>query len=79
MELLDIVLGVSEWTSAAGEYNRHKIGNALLSYVLKQYEAQTLFNPGIQTIQGQKVKLDHAVKVFTEKGKTATYQIEGIT
>ncbi len=77
VELLDIVLGVSEWTSAAGEYNRHKIGNALLSYVLKQYEAQTLFNPGIQTIQGQKVKLDHAVKVFTEKGKTATYQIEG--
>ena len=77
VELLDIVLGVSEWTSAAGEYNRHKIGNALLSYVLKQYEAQTLFNPGIQTIQGQKVKLDHAVKVFTEKGKTAAYQIEG--
>lgn len=77
VELLDIVLGVSEWTSAAGEYNRHKIGNALLSYVLKQYEAQTLFNPGIQTIHGQKVKLDHAVKVFTEKGKAATYQIEG--
>ena len=23
------------------------------------------------------MKLDHAVKVFTEKGKTATYQIEG--
>ena len=49
----------------------------MLSYVLKQYEAQTLFNPGIQTIHGQKVKLDHAVKVFTEKGKAATYQIEG--
>lgn len=60
VELVEVILGVGQFADHHGEYNRHKIGNALLQYIFKNYEHKTVFNPGTQTIDGQKVTVDRA-------------------
>ena len=77
IELVEVILGVGQFADHHGEYNRHKIGNALLQYIFKNFEQKTLFNPGTQTIDGQKVTLQHAVDVFVEKGKESEVTLEG--
>ena len=79
VELVEVILGVGQFADHHGEYNRHKIGNALLQYIFKNFEHKTLFNPGTQTIDGQKVTLEHAVDVFVEKGKEPAVTVEGNT
>ena len=79
VELVEVVLGVGQFANHQGEYNRHKIGNALLQYVFKNFEHKTVFNPGTQTIDGQKVTVEHTVDVFVEKGKEPVYALEGNT
>ena len=79
VELVEVILGVGQFADHHGEYNRHKIVNALLQYVFKNFEHKTLFNPGTQTIDGQKVTLEHAVDVFVEKGKEPAVTVEGNT
>ena len=79
VELVEVILGVGQFEDHHGEYNRHKIGNALLQYIFKNFEHKTLFNPGTQTIDGQKVTLEHAVDVFVEKGKEPAVTVEGNT
>ena len=77
VELVEVVLGVGQFANHHGEYNRHKIGNALLQYVFKNFERKTVFNPGTQTIDGQKVTVKHTVDVYVEKGKEPVYTLEG--
>lgn len=79
VELVEVVLGVGQFANHHGEYNRHKIGNALLQYVFKNFEHKTVFNPGTQTIDGQKVTVEHTVDVYVEKGKEPVYALEGNT
>lgn len=79
VELVEVVLGVGQFANHHGEYNRHKIGNALLQYVFKNFEHKTVFNPGTQTIDGQKVTVEHTVNVYVEKGKEPVYALEGNT
>ena len=79
MELVEVILGVGKFENHHGEYNRHKIGNALLQYVFKNFEHKTVFNPGTQIIDGQKVTVEHAVDVYVEKGKEPVYALEGNT
>ena len=77
VELVEVILGVGQFANHHGEYNRHKIGNALLQYVFKNFEHKTVFNPGTQTIDGQKVTVEHAIDVYVEKGKEPEYTLEG--
>ncbi len=79
VELVEVILGVGQFADHHGEYNRHKIGNALLQYIFKNFEHKTLFNPGTQTIDGQKVTLEHTVDVFVEKGKEPAVTLDGNT
>ena len=79
VELVEVVLGVGQFANHHGEYNRHKIGNALLQYVFKNFEHKTVFNPGTQTIDGQKVTVEHTVDVYVEKGKEPVYALQGNT
>lgn len=79
IELVEVILGVGQFEDHHGEYNRHKIGNALLQYVFKNFEHKTVFNPGTQTIDGQKVTLEHTVDIYVEKGKEPLYTLEGNT
>lgn len=79
VELVEVILGVGQFADHHGEYNRHKIGNALLQYVFKNFEHKTVFNPGTQTINGQKVTVEHTVDVYVEKGKEPVYALEGNT
>ena len=79
IELVEVILGVGKFEDHHGEYNRHKIGNAILQYVFKNFEHKTVFNPGTQTIDGQKVTLEHTVDIYVEKGKEPLYTLEGNT
>ena len=50
-----------------------------MQYIFKNYEHKTVFNPGTQTIDGQKVTVEHTVDVYVEKGKEPEYTLEGNT
>ena len=50
-----------------------------MQYVFKNFERKTVFNPGTQTIDGQKVTVKHTVDVYVEKGKEPVYALEGNT
>lgn len=76
VELVEVVLGVGNWPNTQGDYNRHKFGNAILKYVLDNFEQKTIFNTGVQTIKGEKVKVDRPITLFVEKGKSPEYSLE---
>lgn len=76
VELVEVVLGVGTWPNTQGDFNRHKFGNAILKYVLNNFEQKTVFNTGVQTIKGEKVKVDRPITLFVEKGKAPEYSLE---
>ena len=59
------------------ELNRHKFGNAILKYVLKTFEQKTVYNAGVQTIQGKKIKINEPINIFVEKGKEPQTSLSG--
>lgn len=77
IELVEVVLAVGSWPSAQGEFNRHKFGNAILKYVLKTFEQKTVYNAGVQTIQGKKIKINEPINIFVEKGKEPQTSLSG--
>ena len=50
-----------------------------MQYIFKNFEHKTLFNPGTQSIDGQKVTVEHTINVYVEKGKEPVYALEGNT
>ena len=75
VELVEVVLGVGKWPNSQSEFNRHKYGNAILKYVLRNFEQKILFNAGVQTIQGKKVKVNEPITLFVEKGKEPEFRL----
>lgn len=75
VELVEVVLGVGKWPNSQSEFNRHKYGNAILKYVLRNFEQKILFNAGVQTIQGKKVKINEPITLFVEKGKEPEFRL----
>lgn len=55
--LIEVVLGVGDWSDQDGEYYRHPFGNALLKKVFDEYEHRLLLAKGTHKIEGKSIQL----------------------
>lgn len=75
-QLIEVILGVGDWTDQNGEYERHKFGNALFTYSFANYEYKKLFNKGTLTLNQKDIELEQDVYGFVSKSAPPTFQIE---
>lgn len=55
--LIEVILGVGDWSDQDGEYYRHPFGNALLKKVFDEYEHRLLLAKGTHKIEGKSIQL----------------------
>ena len=75
MKLVEVVLGVGDWSNQDGEMIRHTFGNAILNYVLEHFSYQTLLPAGEHNFDGHKITTNQSLQMIAEKGKTPEWQV----
>lgn len=55
--LIEVILGVGDWSDQDGEYYRHTFGNAILEKVFNEYEYQRILPKGRHSINGKEIQL----------------------
>lgn len=65
--LIEVVLGVGDWSDQEGEYERHLAGNAILEHAFSTYEYKKLLSKGSNKINGKKLILDQDFYGFAKK------------
>ena len=75
MKLVEVVLGVGDWSNQDGEFIRHTFGNAILNYVLEHFSYQTILPAGEHNFDGHKITTNQSLQMIAEKGKTPEWQV----
>lgn len=75
MKLVEVVLGVGDWSNQDGEFIRHTFGNAILNYVLEHFSYQTILPAGDHDFDGHKITTNQDLKMILEKGKVPEWQV----
>lgn len=75
MKLVEVVLGVGDWSNQAGEMIRHTFGNAILNYVLEHFSYQTILPAGEHNFDGHKITTNLPLQMIVEKGKTPEWEV----
>lgn len=75
MKLVEVVLGVGDWSNQDGEMIRHTFGNAILNYVLEHFSYQTILPAGEHNFDGHKITTNQSLQMIAEKGKTPEWQV----
>ena len=75
MKLVEVVLGVGDWSNQDGEFIRHTFGNAILNYVLEHFSFQTILSAGEHNFDGHKITTNQPLEMIAEKGKTPEWQV----
>lgn len=70
MKLVEVVLGIGNWSNQDGEFIRHTFGNAILNYVLEHFSYQTILPAGEHDFDGHKITTNQSLEMIIEKGKT---------
>lgn len=58
IRVIEVILGVGDWSDQDGEYYRHPFGNALLKKTFDEYERRLLLSKGSHEIGGKTIELD---------------------
>ena len=75
MKLVEVVLGVGDWSNQDGEMIRHTFGNTILNYVLEHFSYQTILPAGEHNFDGHKITTNQSLQMIAEKGKTPEWQV----
>ena len=75
MKLVEVVLGVGDWSNQDGEYIRHTFGNAILNYVLSHYTYQMILPAGEHDFEGHKITTNQPLQMIYEKGKSFEWSV----
>lgn len=67
--LIEVILGVGDWSDQDGEYYRHPFGNALLKKVFDEYEHRLLLAKGTHKIKGKSIQLAEDFYGVVKKGE----------
>ena len=67
--MIEVILGVGDWSDQDGEYYRHPFGNALLKKVFDEYEHRLLLPKGIHEIEGKPIQLANDFYGVVKKGE----------
>lgn len=76
MKLVEVVLGVGNWSNQDGEFIRHTFGNAILNYVLEHFSYRTILSAGEHNFDGHKITTNKTLSMIVEKGKIPEWQVE---
>ena len=74
--LIEVILGVGDWSDQDGEYYRHPFGNALLKKVFDEYEHRLLLPKGIHEIDGKSIQLANDFYGVVKKGEKPKVTIQ---
>lgn len=74
--LIEVILGVGDWSDQDGEYYRHPFGNALLEKAFKEYEYQLVLPKGSHTIDGKDIQLAEDFYAVTKKDAQPVVSIQ---
>lgn len=66
--LVEVIMGVGNWSDQDGEYYRHPFGNALAEKAYADYEYKKILSAGEQTIDGKKYRLSKDFYATVKKG-----------
>ena len=75
MKLVEVVLGVGDWSNQDGEFIRHTFGNAILNYVLEHFSYQTILPAGEHDFDGHKITTNQPLQMIVDKGKTPEWEV----
>lgn len=68
IRLIEVILGVGDWSDQEGEYERHIAGNAILDNTFSAYEYKKLLNKGPNTVNQKEITLEQDFYGFVKKG-----------
>lgn len=75
--LIEVILGVGDWSDQDGEYYRHPFGNALLKKTFDDYEHRLLLSKGTHKIEGKSVQLADDFYGVAKKGEEPKITLQG--
>lgn len=65
--LIEVIMGVGDWSDQNGEYYRHPFGNALLEKAFDEYEYKRLLPAGTHRVGEEEVKVKKELKGLRKK------------
>lgn len=77
--LIEVVLGVGDWSDQEGEAQRHAFGNALFDYGFSTYEYKKLLPKGTTTVNNQEITLENDLYGLVAIGSTPEYTLSNST
>ncbi|MFD2307637.1 DUF1958 domain-containing protein [Enterococcus termitis] len=79
VRLIEVILGVGDWSDQEGEYERHIAGNAILDNTFSSYEYKKILEKGTNTINQKEITLDQDFYGLVKKGTTPRFITENGT
>ncbi|MTD40205.1 DUF1958 domain-containing protein [Erwinia sp. CPCC 100877] len=73
--LIEVVLGVGDWSDQEGEYERHVVGNAILDHVFTSYEYKKLLPKGKNTVNDETIELEKDFYGLIKKDSTPEFKL----
>ncbi|MEI5990258.1 hypothetical protein A5881_001751 [Enterococcus termitis] len=73
VRLIEVILGVGDWSDQEGEYERHLAGNAILDHAFSTYEYKKLLSKGPNTIDQRKIDLEQDFYGFIKKNTEPSF------
>jgi D-alanyl-D-alanine carboxypeptidase len=73
--LIEVVLGVGDWSDQEGEYERHVAGNAILDHVFSTYEYKKLLPKGKHTVNEETIDLEKDFYGLVKKSSTPDFKL----
>lgn len=74
--LIEVILGVGDWSDQEGEYERHIAGNALLDHIFSTYEYKKLLSKGVNTIAKTEIDVEQDFYALIKKGTKPIFTLE---
>lgn len=74
--LVEVIMGVGDWSDQNGEYYRHPFGNALLEKAYADYEYKKIVSKGDHEIDGKTYHLEKDFYATVKKGEEPKLQVK---
>lgn len=76
IRLIEVILGVGDWSDQEGEYERHLAGNAILDHAFSTYDYKKLLSKGSNTINQKKLYVESDFYGFVKKNTEPSFTLK---
>lgn len=74
--LIEVILGVGDWSDQEGEYERHLAGNAILDHTFNTHEYKKILSKGSNTINQKEVTIDQDFYGLVKKNTEPNFTLK---